>query len=192
MHGRSHTTTLAAALAVGLALTFAPPAGAQQTPSLMGDLVGDVSEVEQKLVGLAHAIPADDWDWRPMEGVRSVAETFKHVVSDNYLLTIPAGVPAPTETGITIDYQTAVAYENREMSQEEIITALEASFTHLKAAMEAQGDDALAEEVNLFGRNAPQQRLWILTTVHLHEHLGQMIAYARSNGVVPPWSRGGM
>ncbi|MGD2070380.1 MAG: DinB family protein [Gemmatimonadota bacterium] len=165
---------------------------AQETPSLMANLVDDVSQVESKLVGLARAIPAEDWDWRPMDGVRSVSEVFKHVIADNYLLTIPVGVPAPAETGITSDYQSAVAFESRDLSRDEIIETLEASFAHVKAAMEAEGDEALGEMVDLFGNQAPQQRLWVLATVHMHEHLGQMIAYARSNEVVPPWSRGGM
>lgn len=185
---------VAAAFVTALALTPGATAtvAAQERPSLMADLVDDVSQVERKLVGLARAIPAEDWDWRPMEGVRSVSEVFKHVIADNYLLTIPVGVPAPAETGITSEYGTAVAFESRDMPPEEIIETLEASFAHVRAAMEAEGDEALGEMVDLFGNEAPQQRLWVLATVHMHEHLGQMIAYARSNEVVPPWSRGGM
>jgi uncharacterized damage-inducible protein DinB len=172
-----------------LALAAAVPAAAQ-APNVVADLVADVAEVEKKLVGLANAIPADKWEWRPGAGVRSVGEVFKHVAADNYLIPAGLGYAADASTGIKgDDYKTAVAYEGRKMDKAQTIAELEKSFAHLKKSMQATTPAKLGDPVKLFGMPFTMQRAWILGTTHLHEHLGQMIAYARSNNVKPPWSQ---
>jgi uncharacterized damage-inducible protein DinB len=174
----------------------APAAGQQQRQQqqpagLAGDFARDLDQVRNKMMGLAREIPAEKWSWRPGPGVRSVSEVFRHVIADNYFMMVPLGVAAPAPTGITSDYQTAVAYENREMSRDEVLTTLESSFAHVKGALTAATDARLNESLDMFGTPATGRALWLFTLTHLHEHLGQMIAYARSNNVVPPWSRQG-
>lgn len=154
---------------------------------MLDHLAAQARTLQEKLEGLAEAIPEESYGWRPMEGVRSVAEVFAHVAADNYLLPAALGVAAPEGTGITTDYTTAQAYEARERSKEELIAGLTASFDHLFAAMEATRGE-LDASVTVFGSEFTGGGLWTMTVTHLHEHLGQMIAYARSNSVVPPWS----
>ena len=92
-------------------------------------------------------------------------------------------------TGITGDYRTAVAYETRQgLTKAQVIAELEASFAHLHRAINTNTDANLAENINLFGGQMSRLNAMVLTVTHLHEHLGQLIAYARSNGVKPPWS----
>jgi len=174
------------------ALAVATPTLAQgQQKGIMAELIGTIETAEQKIVGLAEAIPADKYNWRPGDGVRSVGEVVLHVAADNYLLAAVGGSPAPAATGIKgDDYMTAVTYEKKPMSRDETIAAVKASFAHLKKAMTDVPDSRLNEPVSMFGQQASMQSLWVLTTTHLHEHLGQLIAYARTNDVVPPWSRG--
>jgi len=182
--------TPVAALAALFAVVPCMPAAAQQPNSVLADLLSDVTEVEQKLVGLARAMPAESFAWRPAAGVRSVGEVFQHVAADNYLLPIFAGTPAPAATGIKGDaYATVQAYETRTADRATVIADLEQSFAHLRAAMSATAARSPADTVTLFGETRTLQQVWVLTTTHLHEHLGQSIAYARSNGVTPPWSR---
>jgi uncharacterized damage-inducible protein DinB len=177
-----------AGIAVTSLALLASAAAAQS--GVMADMLRDVGQVEQKLVGLARAMPADKFDWRPGEGVRSVGEVFQHVAADNYLLSAGAGTAAPAATGIKAeDYNTAVAYESRKLGSDAIIAELEASFAHVKTAMSATTASRLGEKVSLFGGEMTIQQLWLVEVTHIHEHLGQAIAYARSNGVVPPWSR---
>jgi uncharacterized damage-inducible protein DinB len=181
--------SLPAALALPL-LLVASQASAQQEPTLVADLLGDLGELETKLVGLAEAMPESSYGWRPMEGVRSTGEVFKHLASDNFLLAAAGGLAAPEATGIDgSDYTTAVAYEKRAMDKSEVVAAVRASFDHLEAAIASTSAARLGEKVDLFGRPATVQSLWLLTVTHAHEHLGQAIAYARANEVVPPWSR---
>jgi uncharacterized damage-inducible protein DinB len=177
-----------AALAAALAVVSSLPATAQQA-SLAGDLLTDLKEVEEKLVGLARAIPADKYGWRPAEGVRSFAEVMMHVAADNYLMPAGVGAAPPATTGIkAADYKTVQAYESRKATRDEIIADLQVSFAHLRKALEGTTSARLGESVTFFGQQMTVQRLWVLTVTHLHEHLGQGIAYARSNGVKPPWS----
>jgi len=172
---------------LALSLTVAPALMAQG--SLAADLLKDISEVETKLVGLAKAIPADKYAWRPGEKVRSVSELFMHVAADNYLIPAAAGTPAPPATGVKgDDYKTAVAFEKKQLDRDGTIRELEGSFRFLRDALRS-ADGNMGKTVKLFGQDHTLQQVWILTATHLHEHLGQAIAYARSNGVVPPWSQ---
>ena len=169
---------------VALALTLAVPLQAQ---GLMGDMHRDLNEVQKKFIDLANAIPESAYGWRP-QGARSIGEVLLHVGSDNYLLPIFLGSPAPAATGVTSDFATAVAFEKRKLSKAEIVAELNASFQHLHRTIGAD-DSKLAETIKLFGQDYTRQRAVILTVTHLHEHLGQLIAYARQNNVVPPWSK---
>ena len=159
------------------------------SPSLMVDLMKDVSELEKKVIGLARAIPAAQYDWRPGAGVRSVGEVLQHIAADNYLLPLAFGIAADPATGITTDYKTVQAYETRKATPQEIVSALEKSFVHLRNSMASANAQQLSSSYKFFGQDFTGQSLWILTTTHLHEHLGQMIAYSRTNNVKPPWSR---
>ena len=70
-----------------------------------------------------------------------------------------------------------------------MVDELEASYKHLHQAMGLTTDANAAEMIKFFGQDWTRQRAMVLTVTHLHEHLGQAIAYARSNNVVPPWSK---
>ncbi|MBL8983430.1 MAG: DinB family protein [Gemmatimonadetes bacterium] len=186
---------LLVAVTLAVACTPAEPpantaAAAPAASTLIPDLLRDVGEVEQKLVDLAKAIPADKYGYRPGAGVRSVGEVVLHVASDNYFMPAAIGTAAPAATGITGDnYETTVAYEKRAVSPDSAVKELQASFAFLKQAMQAQAPAALEAKSNMFGSEYTGQQVWIMATTHLHEHLGQMIAYARANNIVPPWSK---
>jgi len=182
----------AGVLIATLALAMPAAAQAPARAGVMGDLLTDISGAEEKMISLAEAIPADKFDWRPGEGVRSTSEVLMHVAADNFFLPTAAGVAAPEDTGIgsgADSYPTVQAFEQRKATKEQAIAEMRRSFEHLKAAMMDSPEASLDQDVDLFGSTMTTRRLWVLTTTHLHEHLGQLIAYARMNGVVPPWSR---
>jgi uncharacterized damage-inducible protein DinB len=176
---------------LAVAMTAALPlVAAAQSNTLMTDLSEDLAQVEKKMIDLARAMPADKFDWRPGAGVRSFSEVMMHVAADNYLFPAVVGTAAPEGTGIKgDDYKTAAAFEQRKMGRDAVIAELEKSFAHLKQTMSAVPASKMSEKVKMFGMEFTGQRTWIMATTHLHEHLGQAIAYARSNNVVPPWSK---
>lgn len=192
---RAHTRlALAAALVAAAALPAAAQssaASANNAPALTADLLTDIAQAESKMVGLAKAIPAERYDWRPAEGVRSIGEVLMHVAADNYLLPAALGHAADPATGIKgDDYTTAQAFEQRKLDKDATIAELERSFAHLKRALSGTTAARLDGKASLFGQEFTVQQTWIMTATHLHEHLGQLIAYARSTGTVPPWSQG--
>lgn len=121
--------------------------------------------------------------------MRSIGEVLQHIAADNYILPVYMGTPAPAATGITADYGTAVAYETRRgLTKAQIVADLEASFAHLHRAINTNTDANITQNIGWFGNQASRLQAMTGTVGHLHEHLGQLIAYARSNGVKPPWS----
>jgi uncharacterized damage-inducible protein DinB len=181
------------ALAALLLATSATSVAAQQaapaSTGLVADLARDVEQVERKVIGLAKAVPADKYAWRPGAGVRSVSDLVMHITADNYLFPVILGTPADPSTGITADYNTAQAFEKRQIPRDSAIAELERSFAFLKKSLSATPEAKLGEKISMFGQQFTTQQAWLLATVHLHEHLGQFIAYARTNDVKPPWAQ---
>lgn len=179
--------SLAAALLAAAVLAAPLQVHAQQ--GFMATMHRDLNDTQKKLVDLANAIPESAYGWRPAAGVRSIGEVLQHIAADNYILPIYMGTPAPAATGITADYGTAVAYETRRgLTKAQIVADLEASFGHLHRAIGVNTDANITESINWFGTQATRLQGMTGTVGHLHEHLGQLIAYARSNNVKPPWS----
>ena len=161
-----------------------------QTAPVVADLIKDVDGVEQKFIALAKATPPEKLAWRPGTGVRSFGEVYLHVASDNYFIPASFGTAIPASTGIkSDDFKTLTAYEARNVTREQIVADLQQSFAHLKASMAKTTAAQLDAPISMFGMKSNAQGMWILATTHLHEHLGQAIAYARMNGIVPPWSK---
>jgi len=163
------------ALAVAL---MVPLARAQSQPSgLQAAFAKDAGTLSDKFTGLARVM-SGKYDWKPGQGVRSVADVFNLIVKENGLL---AGVLSGTpNTGAA-----PAPITDPEKMQE----ALKASYLNLQKAIAALSDDDLRTTVKLFGRDWTKQDALMHVLEDQHEHLGQSIAYARSNGVVPPWSK---
>ena len=178
-------------LAACKAQDASPPA---DSPSVSGgggtlaaDLLKDVEGVETKLVDLAGAIPESKYNWHP-DSARTVKRVLLHVAADNYVLPAMIGYAPDPSTGLTSDYNTGVAFEARDIPKDSVIADLKKSFAFLKQSIQSATGASLTAPVTMFGQPFTGQSAWILTVTHLHEHLGQMIAYARTNGVKPPWS----
>lgn len=173
-------------------LVFAAPATARQghaghdmsmpTAGLRAELIKDVDQLQDKYLGLAEAM-TDHYAWRPGEGVRSVSEVFMHVANANLMIPSIAGVPMPDGMQMN-DLQGRESLADPEAVQE----ALKESFDHVRHAIANVMDESLDDPVNLFGQDANKRQVLTLLVNHMHEHLGQSIAYARTNGVTPPWS----
>lgn len=138
----------------------------------------NLADVEDKLLRLAQATPADRFNWRPANDVRSIAEVYTHIAAANYFLGTFLGASTPAA---------AEQIEKRVTKKADVIAELKKSFAHVRVAASAARD--LEKRVKMFGSQTTQRGVLITMLNHLHEHLGQSIAYARMNGVAPPWSR---
>lgn len=170
--------------AVLLQPTFAQNGDAQ---GIRAELLQNIEMAEQKYVGLANVLSEEQYDWRPEEGVRSIGEVLLHIAGNNYWLPILIGHPAPEGVAISQDYQSVWDYE-KQTGKDMIVKALNDSFSHLKASIKKVPEADLNNAMDIFGTPGTVRGYLVMTTTHMHEHLGQLIAYARINGVKPPWS----
>jgi uncharacterized damage-inducible protein DinB len=158
------------------------PAAAAPT-GYRAEVISDIEGIGKKLVDLATAMPAEKYGWRPAPGVRSVSEVYMHVVGANYLL--PSFLGAKLPEGFDREMEKSVT------DKAKVIEWLKKSIENAKAAVLSASDADLDKKVKAFGREMTERRVLMIVQTHMHEHLGQSIAYARSNGVTPPWSEAG-
>jgi uncharacterized damage-inducible protein DinB len=162
---------LALALMVPLALAQAQPAG------IKAAFAEDAGTLSDKFTGLARVM-SGKYDWKPGQGVRSVGDVFNLIVKENSMLA--AALSGTPNAGAK-----AAPITDPGKLQE----ALKASYVNLQKAITGLSDNDLQTPVKLFGEDMTKQGAMMLILEDQHEHLGQSIAYARSNGVVPPWSK---
>lgn len=172
--------------AVAEAAAPSPAAGAAQG-AFQKDLLGVVTFAEQHVLQLEDAIPQNKYNWRPSPGVRSIAEAFLHIAFGNYGLTkAVSGKEPPAEVGWEMN---PAKWDKKTTDKAEIKKILEASFEHVKQVVSAIPDSDLDKKVNFFGHEMSTRAVLIVLAGHVNEHLGQEVAYARSNKIVPPWSK---
>jgi uncharacterized damage-inducible protein DinB len=181
-----HPATVAVQTLAALLLAAAP-LGAQDDSPGKRAYINDLNGVEAKYVQLAEAMPESAYGWRPGEGVRSVAEVFTHIAFANYLFGEILGTPMPAD--VKAKYPNAQAF-TAVTNKQEIVAMLRASFAHGRGVVSGITDDKFNSTVKMFGRDTPFPSALLTYVTHNHEHLGQAIAYARTNKVVPPWSAG--
>lgn len=177
-----HATALSVLGFAFLALAPAP-AHAQDTPDFRAEFQGQFETTAQKLVALSEAMPAESYAWSPMEGVMTVASVYRHITRYNYMYPhLYLGVEPPKG----VDYQTL---EEGSADKEEVARILVESMDHVRAVVDGMSDADLDAPAELYGRQVASWAVLLQLLTHMNEHLGQAIAYARMNRVVPPWSR---
>ena len=141
----------------------------------------DLDDMHKKFVALATAIPQEKYNYRPAEGVRSIGEVFLHISNANY--NIPSLMGAPLPAGFD-----AKTFEKSTTDKTQIIDQLNKSFDSAHNAIAAMTNGDFAKPLPKLGPDANYGDVVYLLVTHAHEHLGQSIAYARVNGIVPPWT----
>lgn len=146
------------------------------------ETAGGIAFAQSQIMMLVQAIPADKFAWTPGAGVRSVSEVCAHIIGGNYLFATRLGAKAPAE--LTLE-----SLEKDLKTKEACIAELKRSFEILSTAIKGTKDDALATKVEFpFPGEYTMMSAMLISMGHANEHLGQLIAYARMNSIVPPWS----
>jgi uncharacterized damage-inducible protein DinB len=158
--------------------SFSVFAAGQPTGAFQKDLLDDLQETADHLMSLSQAVPAEKYNWKPGEGVRSVGEVYSHIADANFGIPKAAGIKS-TMTAPDIKGATG---------KDQIVSNLKASIENVQQIITSTPDSALDGKVKLFGHDFTVRGTLLLLVGHMHEHLGQSIAYARSIGVVPPWT----
>src|ERR1043166_8805362 len=162
-----------------LAAVKAPPQNGGPKSGFRAEFLHDFDDVSKKIVELAEAIPASKYAWRPAPGVRSFSKVYMHIAGGNYFLATFAGAKPPSYDTRTLEKITDKA---------RVVDELKKSFEYLRMVALNGTDADLEKPIKMFGNDTTHRGALMTALNHLHEHLGQSIAYARMNGVVPPWS----
>jgi uncharacterized damage-inducible protein DinB len=167
------------------AQTPAKPAGqvaaAAPASGVRAEFLNELKMQEDKFIALAQAMPADKYTWRPAEGVRSVSEVFMHVAAANYNLPKVLGFPPPA--GFKVQ-----GFDKSTTDKAKVIENLKDSFAHVRQAVLNMPDSDVEKQLDWFGAKNTYRGVMMFILRHNAEHLGQAIAYARINGIVPPWT----
>jgi uncharacterized damage-inducible protein DinB len=159
-----------------IAAVTATPSHAQPAQTVQAALSKEAGTLSDKFAGLARVM-AGKYDWKPGQGVRSVGEVFNLIVMEN-------GILAGTLTGATDGAKPAPITDPEKLQE-----ALKTSYANLQQAIAGLSDADLKAPIKVFGRDFTKEEAIRYIFGDQHEHLGQSIAYARTNGVVPPWSK---
>ena len=175
--------------AFAVLLAMAAPVRAQDAmtkedaAAVKAAFAADLTTMHDKFLGLANAFPADKYTWRPMDGVRSVSEVLMLIASEWYGF-VPTGLGG----------KGALAREDAQKlpgvtDKAQVLDHLNKSWTHAKAQLDAADPATLTAKRRVMGTDKNIAEIATAIGGDLHEHLGQMIAYARTNKIVPPWSK---
>jgi len=160
-------------LSTGL-LAQAPPEGIWQGYD------GEWRHTSRQLIALAEATPPEKFAWRPAAGVRSTSEVYMHIAISNFYLLSVTGPKMPPN--LKLDMETTVT------SKADVISWLERSLDAVKQAHLAENPKDLERKVHIADRDSTVDGMYLRIIIHANEHMGQLIAYARMTGVVPPWA----
>jgi uncharacterized damage-inducible protein DinB len=155
---------------------------AQEVPPELGQgWLPEFNLAARQVLSLAEATPPEKFEWRPGPGVRSISEVYMHIALGNLFLLGQAGVKVTVDTSkLPRNPESAVK------EKAEVIRWLKTSFDAVRNAYPAADKQ---KKVQFFGKDATADGVFLRLLVHIHEHMGQSIAYARMNGIVPPWSK---
>jgi uncharacterized damage-inducible protein DinB len=159
------------------------PAARAQTPTGFRDtFMGAFDYAADRIVALAEAMPADHYAWHPDDEAMTVERVYMHIAHYNYLyphenlgIDVPDGIDIETMEQIT--------------GKEAVVDQLKRSVDYVRTVVGGMTEEDLAHPAKLYGRDTYAWGVLHQLQVHMAEHLGQSIAYARMNGVAPPWSQ---
>ena len=171
------------AVAIGASSQTSDAAADHTAPSydMKGQSLADLDVVQKKFVALANALPADKLTWRPAPDARSFAEVFLHVSAERYGILGLMGA----ETPAGVDRK---ALEKSTTDRAQIIAELNKSWDFALKTINGMTNADFAKLMPKLGPQANAGDVVYILVADAHEHLGQAIAYARQNGVVPPWT----
>jgi hypothetical protein len=180
-------TALVCVVVAATMMTCLPTSTEAQTPTWRDVQVSDIESMRDKFRQLGEAFDESQYDWRPMEGVRSVREVLGLAVAEANLFPTGWGYDAPpaAAAGFGPELERAGA-----LGKDAMLSEIDSSFGFLIGIVREMPEEKRLSEGSYFGSAMPVHASIATAMADMHEHLGQLIAYARTNHVVPPWSMG--
>lgn len=162
-----------------------------------GEFLWEFEIATRQTVAMAEAIPEEKYGWRPDRSARSASEVLVHIATGNFMLLDAIGITAPTDIyahlpGDGSERSAALMRANDELAanlreKSAVVSLLKRSFETLNQSFNQASEAALERRLHFFGEETTVRRVYLRLLAHSHEHMGQMIAYLRCNGIAPPW-----
>ncbi len=170
---------------------------AERIAGYRGEFLWELDIAERQLVALAESIPQAMYDWRPAPAARSIAEVFVHIATGSYMLLDSIGIAPPVDL-----YSDVPAYgegrfkeflrRNDELvatvrEKEQVVQLLKRSIDAVRDSFARSSESDLEQSLQFFREQTTVRRAYLRMLTHMHEHMGQLIAYVRVNGAGVPW-----
>ncbi len=162
-----------------------------------GEYLRELEIATRQSIALAEAFPLDTYGWRPDPQARAVSEVFRHVAVGCFMLLDVVGIVAPGDLyggvpeGGRERFRALVQRSDEIMAsvpeKDAVLHLLRRSFQALQESIGQASDAQLDRSLHFFGEETAVRRVYLRMLVHTHQHMGQMIAYLRMNGVAIPW-----
>jgi uncharacterized damage-inducible protein DinB len=163
-----------------LLILCAAPLLRAQPDGVMKGYDGEWKHTTSQILSLAEATPEEKFSWRPAPGVRSISEVYMHIaIADFYFVSL-TGVKVPE---VSDKLETTVT------KKADVIDWLKRSFAAVEAARAQLRPGDLDRKIKVWGMDVTVDDVFLRAIIHNNEHMGQSIAYARMNGIIPPWSK---
>jgi hypothetical protein len=166
-------------------------------PGFRGEYLWELEIAERQIVAAAQCVPQQQYDWRPAPDARSFAEVFVHVASGNFMLLDIVGVIAPPDLYSEIPAEGSARFQamtrrNDQLmatvhDKDRIVAMLQRSMQSVAESFAKTTDEELNRSLHFFREETTVRRVYMRMLAHTDEHMGQMIAYLRFNGINPPW-----
>jgi uncharacterized damage-inducible protein DinB len=151
------------------------------------DITFSLASLESEIMQLAKAVPEEKYGWTPGPGVRTFQQVFLHIAYGNHLILNIAEGAEPDDVKKIVDENGKI--EQWPVSKEKTLAALTETFTEIHKYLDDVRAPQLTRDMEFFGQKTTRRGILVWLDTHMGEHLGQAIAYARMNGIVPPWSK---
>src|SRR5579863_2156403 len=148
---------------------------------MKGQALLDLETMQKKFVDLANAVPADKLTWRPSADSRSFAEVFLHVAGERYQILGLMGATPPSGFN-------GKEFEKSTTDKSRIVDELNQTWEFTQKTINGMSNADFAKLLPKLGPQANAGDVVYILVADAHEHLGQVVAYARENGIVPPWT----
>jgi len=166
-------------------------------PGFKGEYLWEFDIAERQLLALAEACPAERYGWRSAETARSVSEVLVHVAAGNLTLLGIVGVEAAPDLygqleGEIVPRMMAMIAKNDGLEKSKtdkaaVIALLKRSLDAVRTTFAQAPDTELDRQDMFFGERTTVRRVYMRGLTHMHEHMGQLIAYTRAMGMPAPW-----
>lgn len=151
------------------------------------DILFSLASLESEIMQLAKAVPEDKYSWTPGPSVRTFQQVLLHIAYGNHLILHIAEGAEPGAVQKILDENGKI--EQWPISKEKTVAALTDTFAEIHKYLDDIRAQALTRDMEFFGQKTTRRGILVWLDTHMGEHLGQAIAYARMNGIVPPWSK---